>query len=363
MKKIYFVVNNELNYDQRMTRICTTLSSHHYQIFLVGKRYAGSLPLLQKTYNQQRIHCWFKKGKLAYVEFNLKLFFFLLWQKPDCICAIDLDTIFPVLLSSLFKRCKIVYDAHELFPEMKEIVSRPAIQKIWNWVERTAVPHFLLGYTVSESIAHVFKQKYGVDYPVIRNMPKKNNELIPNPNPEKFILYQGAVNHGRCLEYLVPAMEAVNARLVICGDGNFMEQTRQLVTQYRLSEKIIFKGMLVPGELSKVTASAYIGVNIVEPFGLNQEYSLANKFFDYIHAGIPQLTMDFIEYARINSAFKVAVLIPSPEPIKIASALNLLLQNDVLYNELQKNCLKAREIYNWQQEEKELLGFYSKIFN
>lgn len=363
MKKIYFTVNNELNYDQRMARICTTLASHNYQIFLIGKSFTTSLPLPAKTYHQQRIRCRAKKGKLAYIEFNLKLLFFLLRQKADCICAIDLDTIFPVLIASTVNNCKKVYDAHELFPEMKEIASRPFIKKIWNWVERSTVPYFPSGYTVSESIAQFFKKKYGVNYSVIRNMPKKINERLPARSPEKFILYQGAVNHGRSLESLIPAMKHVNARLVICGDGNFMEQTRQLVTQYRLSEKVIFKGMLVPGELSKVTAAAYIGVNLVEPFGLNQQYSLANKFFDYIHAGIPQLTMDFIEYARINAVFKIAVLIPFPDPVKIASALNLLLENDVLYRELQENCMKAREIFNWQQEEKVLLGFYSKIFN
>ncbi|MEO5996489.1 MAG: group 1 glycosyl transferase, partial [Chitinophagaceae bacterium] len=69
------------------------------------------------------------------------------------------------------------------------------------------------------------------------------------------------------------------------------------------------------------------------------------------------------EYAKINNEFKVALLIPEPDPVKIASALNLLLENDVLYRELQENCIKAREIYNWQKEEQVLLGFYDKIFN
>jgi glycosyltransferase involved in cell wall biosynthesis len=165
------------------------------------------------------------------------------------------------------------------------------------------------------------------------------------------------------MEYLIPAMKSVHARLMICGDGNFMHQTRQLVIQHQLTEKVIFKGMLLPEELVAITASSYIGINLIEPEGLNQLYSLANKFFDYIHAGIPQVTMDFVEYARINERFKVALLLPEPDPVKIAGALNLLLENNVLYTELRENCIKARDIYNWQKEEHILLGFYNKIFN
>jgi glycosyltransferase involved in cell wall biosynthesis len=362
VKNIYFVVNNDLNYDQRMIRICNSLVSGDYTIFLVGKSYRSSLPLSEKSFNQHRLYCYFKKGKMAYIEFNFKLFCYLLFQRADCLCAIDLDTIFPVLFVSTIKRCKRIYDAHELFTEMKEIISRPAIKRIWNWVERNAVPYFKSGYTVSESIAQGFLKKYKVDYEVIRNMPKINAGKAPVTSSEKIILYQGAVNYGRCLEYLIPAMKEVPARLLICGDGNFMNQCRQLVIQHQLSEKIIFKGMLLPEELNKITCSSYIGINLVEPYGLNQLYSLANKFFDYIHAALPQLTMDFVEYARINKEYKVAVLIPEPLPGLIASALNLLLENDVLYKELKENCIKAREIYNWQREEQILFRFYDKIF-
>lgn len=95
--------------------------------------------------------------------------------------------------------------------------------------------------------------------------------------------------------------------------------------------------------------------------GLNQLFSLANKFFDYMHAAAPQLTMNFPEYAKINSEFEVAVLIDTLEPLHIASQLNLLLDNTVLYKQIQENCLKAREVYNWQEEEKKLINFYHEI--
>ena len=122
------------------------------------------------------------------------------------------------------------------------------------------------------------------------------------------------------------------------------------------------KGMLPPAELPLYAAKAMVGVNLVEAKGLNQYYSLANKFFDYIHAGLPQVCMNYPEYKRINDTFQVALLINDLKPETIARAINNLLTNDVLSNQLQENCLKARAIFNWQQEEKKLLDIYATTF-
>ncbi|MEJ7736597.1 MAG: glycosyltransferase [Chitinophagaceae bacterium] len=362
MKTIYFTVNNDLNYDQRMIRICSSLAGQGYIICLIGKRSKNSTALLPRPYQQIRIRCRFKKGKFSYLEYHYRLLYFLLFIKADCFCAIDLDTILPVWIASKIKRIPRVYDAHELFTEMKEVITRPAIRKIWTMLEQLTLPHFKNGYTVSDSIAGFYQKKYQVEYSTIRNIPVKTVEP-PLLHKDKYILYQGAVNEGRGLEYLIPAMQYVNCPLIICGDGNFMNQSLKLVSHYQLQDKVLFKGMLLPEALKNITLSSYIGVNLVEPAGLNQLYSLANKFFDYIHAAVPQLTMDFPEYSKINGKYKVALLTHTLEPRHLAGLLNILLENTVLYDELQQNCLSAREEYNWQTEEKTLIEFYYQIFS
>ena len=129
MKRIYFTVTNDLIYDQRMHRICTTLAENGYDITLVGRELPSSLPLAEKKFRQERIHCFWKKGKFFYTEYNIRLFFFLLLKKMDAICAIDLDTIIPCLYISKWKKITRIYDAHEFFSELKEVISRPGIQK------------------------------------------------------------------------------------------------------------------------------------------------------------------------------------------------------------------------------------------
>ncbi|HSN61870.1 MAG TPA: glycosyltransferase, partial [Ferruginibacter sp.] len=285
MPSIFFTVTTDLSYDQRMIRICTTLANAGYDVTLVGRKLQSSIALKEQPYKQKRLPCIFEKGKLFYAEYNLRLFFFLLFKKMDGICAIDLDTILPCYWISRIKKIKRIYDAHELFCEMKEIVTRPRIYKIWKWIEQITVPHFKHGYTVNQPIADEFFRMYNRHFEVIRSIAiyEEDRQIAEK---EKFILYQGAVNEGRSFETLIPAMQWVNAPLVICGEGNFMDQAKKLVKDLHLQDKIIFKGMLAPAELRLITNKAYIGITLFEKEALSNYYSLANRFFDYIHSGV-----------------------------------------------------------------------------
>ncbi len=345
-----------------MQRICGSLAAAGYHVLLVGYKRKNSVDLQTKQFSQKRINCLFKSGKFFYAEYNIRLFFYLLFKKADCICAIDLDTILPCYLVSIFKRVKRVYDAHEYFTQLEEVISRPLIYKYWNWVEKTMIPRFKNGYTVCKSIADIFKRKNGVDYEVIRNMPW----LSPQREIEKkenVLIYQGAINKGRGLDKLIAAMQNIDAVLWICGDGNFMDEMKTAVVKYNVLEKIIFWGMLSPADLKMKTEAATIAINPFEKEGLNQYLSLSNKFFDYFHAALPQVTMNYPEYRNINKEYEVAILIEDLEPQTIANAVNKLFAGKEFYSKLKSNCIMAREKLNWQQEEKILLAFYHKLFN
>jgi glycosyltransferase involved in cell wall biosynthesis len=365
-RRIFCTVTNDLNYDQRMIRICTSLAGAGYDVTLVGRERRGtrgSLPLVERPFRQHRLKMWSGRGKLFYLEYNIRLFFYLLTQKMDGICAIDLDSILPCYFISRLRGIPRVYDAHELFCEMKEVVTRPLIYKAWKAVERFAVPAFRHGYTVNTQIAAEFRRLYGVEYAVIRNLPVLGGELATPGDGGRFILYQGAVNEGRCFETLIPAMEQVDAKLVICGEGNYLERARELVQRYGLAEKIVFKGVVLPGELKAITRSAWCGVTLFDRRGISNYYSLANRFFDYMEAGIPQLAMNYPAYREINNCYPIAVLIDEPGIREIADGLSELLNNAELYHRLSEGCKEARLRYNWQEEEKILIRYYHQLFN
>ena len=360
-RRIILTVTNDLTYDQRMQRICTSLSLVGYEVELVGRSMSTSTPLDKFPFAQTRLQCWVNKGKLFYLEYNIRLFVYLLFQKADIICAIDLDTIIAGYYAARIKGAKIVYDAHEYFPEVPEVIRRPRVQKIWRWVERTFTPKVDLVYTTTQTISETFQKEYNRPIHTIRNLPILL-EMTNTPKLDKpYLLYQGAINEGRGLEHLISAMPDIDIALWLVGDGDIKDQLKAQTQQLGLEGKVIFLGFKKPAELKVITAEAYIGLNLLEHKGLSYYYSLANKFSDYIHAGIPQVCVDFPEYRRLNEQYDIGLLIENLEQNTIKSAIKRLLEDKELYSKFKANCLVCRQELNWQTEEKKLISLYEQL--
>jgi glycosyltransferase involved in cell wall biosynthesis len=389
-KYICIALMDDPVYKQSSLRVADTLAGAGHAVTMIGRRMGpgatadagrnGEPDAGAGTVRQVRFACLFKKGKASYAEMNIRIFFYLLFHRVDLVCAVNLDAILPCYLVSILKGIPRLYDARELFTEMAEVVARPRVRKVWLWVERTMVPRFPRGYAVCLGIAEELHRRYGVCYSVIRNMTVLEEDPVPGGRPPgvasdegrptegtcpvegPYLLYQGAVNHGRGLDGLMGAMRHIDLPLIICGTGNYMNQTKEWVRRYGLEKKVVFTGQLKPKELRRYTDHAYIGINLVEREGFNQYHSLPNKLFDYIHSGVPQVTMDYPEYRRVQDEVEVAVLIPDVTEEEIVQAVRRLCGEAALYGRLRENCAKARHIYNWQAEERKLFESNLYIF-
>ncbi|RYY88876.1 MAG: glycosyltransferase, partial [Chitinophagaceae bacterium] len=270
------------------------------------------------------------------------------------------DTLLPCFVTARWKGAVRIYDAHELFTEMKEVRSRPAVHKAWLRIERYAVRAMDYGYTVGEEIAQIFEERYGQPFTVVRNMPYPKPEAERTAGIQPYVLYQGAVNEARGFEAIVPAWRHIDLPLVVCGDGNFMSQLKELIAEHSVANKIELRGMLPPDELPAITAGATLGINFTENVGLNQLYCLPNKFFDYVQAGIPLVTNDYPQYRRLNEQYEVALLLPELTADSVAAGVQKLLNDPSYYSRLQQNARKAREHWHWANEAPLLLALYQK---
>lgn len=374
MKKntIIFAVTNDLTHDQRMQRICATLA-RRYEVVLVGRKLPLSKPLeaaIFQDFRTHRINCFFHTGKFFYIEFNIRLFFYLLKktivQKIDAFCAVDLDTIIPCFLASKICKKKIIYDAHEYFTETPEVERRPRIKKVWEWVAAIFIPKISFCYTVGEVLAKIFSMRYHVDFETIKNVPFLDSIKNETAQTSKIchIIYQGALNEGRGLEAAIAAMHHIEgARLWLVGEGDLSEVLRGVVEREGLREKVIFWGWVTPDKLKYLTAQAHIGINFLEARSLSYYYSLANKFFDCIQAHIPQITMRFPEYENICKVYEVAILIEKAESQAIIHAIRQLMNDKTKYIQLQKASVEAAQVYCWENETAKLYKFYEKVFS
>lgn len=361
MKKVICTVTNDLVYDQRMQRIGTTLQNHNFAVKLLGRKLKNSPPLSKFPYQQTRIKCLFNKSAFFYAEYNIRMFFYLLFSRFDIVCGCDLDTLPAAILAARLRGKKVVYDAHEYFPESPELMGKPMRQSIWRWFEKITVNKADAVYTVTQSIATLFKEKYDVECEVIRNLPLRMEPQIYDAK-ENVLLYQGAVNVGRGLDEMLEVMQRLEgAEFWIAGDGDEMNRIKHSVKEKELENKVKILGRKKPEELKEITQKACIGVNLLENRGLSYYFSLGNKTFDYIQAAKPQILIGFPEYVALNKEYEIGVVVDELEPQMIYDAIHTLMDSPEIYRELQQNCLRASEALCWENEEPKLLHIYNTL--
>jgi glycosyltransferase involved in cell wall biosynthesis len=188
-----------------------------------------------------------------------------------------------------------------------------------------------------------------------------SNEKTEISIPEKkFILYQGALNKSRGIEQMIKACKMTDLEFHIIGEGDLSEELRKLVKKEGLEKKVFFLGYMLPEQLKIYSGSAYLGLNVSENTGLSYYYSLNNKFFDYIHAGLPALLNKFPEYMMLNNEIETCILADS-NPEDLAAKINEILKDPERYLRLKRNCLLASQKWNWQKEEIRLKEIYDNI--
>jgi len=368
-KKIIISVTNDLSTDQRVKKVCGTLNSMNYDILLIGRKRHTSLKL-KRPYRTKRMRLIFNKGALFYAEFNIRLFILLIFSKVDIYHANDLDTLLANYLAAIIRRKPILYDSHEYFTGVPEIQNKKLVKKVWQTIEQFIFPKLKHIITVNQSIAQLYKEEYNKDLRILRNVPNKVETLKLKSKSElniaedkDIIITQGAgININRGIEELVEAMQYLNnVCLIIIGDGDVIPQLKKRVLELKLENSIIFKGRMPYNEMMQYTQHAKLGITIDKDTNTNYKYSLPNKLFDYIHAGIPILASKIIEVEKIIKKYQIGLFINNHEPTHIANQIKYALDNKELISEWKSNTTLATKELNWEIEENTLKDLYKKI--
>lgn len=370
-KKIIVSVINDLVTDQRVAKTCNTLYDNGYEVVLIGRILPNSPPLQPRPYQQVRMKLLFKKGPLFYAFFNIRLFLYLITHRADILHANDLDTLLANYLASKFKNIPLVYDSHEYFTEVPELQHNPIAKKTWKTIERFIVPKLKHCITVNQSIALLFKKEYGIHFKVIRNLPpenkmqkKESRQSLNLPENKFIILLQGnGINMHRGSEELIEAMELLNDEflLLIIGNGDVLPQLKKMTEEKKLYQRIQFIGRLPYNELKKYTSVADLGVTLDKDTNLNYRYSLPNKIFDYIQAGVPILSSKLPELERIIQTYQVGELVDDVTPEAIALKIQNMASNRTKLAWYAHQCQKAARELNWDKEKSALLDIYLTI--
>lgn len=330
MKRAYISVINDLATDQRVGRVAKLLVEHGFKVKCIGRRLKGSPELRERPYKLRRYRMLFTGGPLFYACFNVRLFVTLLFAKsPALFISNDLDTLAANKLAGRIRRVPLIYDSHELFTQVPELIHRKRVQAVWKWIEYILVPKLQHALTVNYSIATMYRRLYGTRFRVVRNVPERIEYTPPEGRADgkQIIIYQGALNVGRGLELVIDAMEYLpDAIFLVLGSGDIEDELKQRVRKKKLDERVEFRGRVLPEDLFELTMSADLGISLEEDMGLSYRYSLPNKIFDYIQCRVPVLCSALPEMSRIVDSYGIGISTGEKEPEKIARIIRYMLR-------------------------------------
>lgn len=270
-------------------------------------------------------------------------------------------------------RAKLVYDARELYPHVASTSGRPWVRWFWQAMEKRYGRKADLVSTVSASIADRMMSTYRIKRPVVLYNVPEYKEVKPTtiirdalgiPAGMRVILHQGNVQKDRGCFVLARAMKKVEgAVLVFLGGGPLKNQLKEVVEQEGLSHKVRFMSRVDPSLLLDYTASADIGVTLLEDTCLNHRFALPNKLFEYFMAGLPVVASDLPEIKRVIEQFNTGLLVDPSREQHVAEGLQTLVEQAGLRGTLAANTATVFETFNWEEASEEYVSRYKDLLS
>lgn len=310
----------------------------------------------------------FKSGPMFYAELNIRLFFKLIFIKLDAIHSNDLDTLLACYLASRIKNKPLVYDSHEFFTEVPELLNNPFARNMWLGIEQRIFPHLQYITTVNHSIATEYELRYGIRPRVVRNIANApvGKEALPVDKPDKpfIVIMQGAgINIDRGAEELLQAFTLLPeyVHLKIIGKGDVFDTLKEMRVELGLEKQVQIIDSLPYAELMQHTREAHLGATLDKATNPNYALSLPNKIFDYMRAGLPVLSSSVVEVANIINTHKCGTVLDAVEPKYIAEAILYYANNIENYWRTKIKAETAAKAYSWETEFKVFEEIYTHL--
>lgn len=258
----------------------------------------------------------------------------------------------------------LIYDARELYRAVAALSHRPLMQRFWQLLERRYARGARAVLTVNESIAGILRGDFSPVH-VVRNLPDwgqpaeegreepadRIRRALGISADRTVLLSQGGVQRGRGALVCIDALaELPECDLVFLGDGAMRDDVRLHAEVCDRSDRVHLLPAVPSDELPQWTASADIGLCVIENLGESYYLSLPNKLFEYIAAGVPVVGSDFPEIGRVLRESGAGIPVDPSDAASVARGVRRMLDEPGLLDELRAACAAAAREYRWDSE-------------
>jgi len=370
---ICFTFLGDIHYDSRLSRCVETLSSCGYQVTVLMATEKSE----EREFTGAQIRSLFVRpwasGKLRFLSFYLKALWPALRAKADCYFASDLYTLPIAYLAARLGHARLIYDSRELYSSIAALRDRRQTQRFWSYVERKIVPRTDAVFTVNDALAESISNRYSISKPTaLLNCPSRQvvhrsgrlRTVLTIPPGSRILLYQGGLQQGRGIDIMLSVIKKVSGGvLVLIGNGNLKSLTLEIIKREGLDRKVFLLDAVPVSQLLEYTASADIGLCLIENFGASYYHSLPNKLFEYVAAGIPVVASNFPEIRHFVESNGVGLCVDPTSEHDVVKAIERLLTDTDLYRALVHHCIQTADRYTWENESRKLREVIDSLKN
>ena len=340
------------------------IPSLFYISFTLMAAYLLSLVVAAGMIKFKKIRKWFINGAII-TRMIVKGYI----QNADIYHANDLNTLPQAIVCSKLrlKPKPLIYDSHEVQSD-RTGYNPKTIKRIESFMLKFVDQMIVENHTRAKynqdiygfypKTLYNYSEKYNIEEKPQINLHKK----IGINEDEKILLYQGGLQQGRGLELLIEAMDEIEeGHLLFIGGGKLTQTLKEQAEASKQADRIHFLDKVPFQELPSYTREAYLGFQVLQNICFNHYSASSNKLFEYMMAHVPVVSCDFPEIKKVVEETNTGLVVDSHNASEIANAVNQLVKDTSLRNQLSKNTKQAKEIYNWNNEQSKLLEVYNQF--
>ena len=366
------VAFTDLNFDFRIYREAASLKEAGHHVSIVAGTWNSQL---DEVWDDFDVHVLpvdrARSLRLSYPSWWRDSFRTLRGIPADVYHAHDLDSLWPASRAARRRQVPLIFDSHELWTEQSAVASRPLVRGFWAAMEKRLSGHVSRTITVSPPIADELQARYGFrDVVVIGNLPPFRNPVPGDTIRQRLgldadriiLLYQGGMLTDNGLAEQIEAMAGVEgAALVLLGQGPTRELLQQQVIRCGLGDRVFFLPAVPFSQLHALTCSADVGLCLIKSTGKSFHWSLPNKLFEYMMAGLPVLGSEAPEIQRVLAETGAGEVVDPTDISSLRSRLKRLVAEPDRRRKYAEAALAAARRFCWEKESTKLTELYAAL--
>lgn len=390
--KVLIITQSHLCRNPRVLKEARTLSANGYNVIVLNSIHSSELQELDARLIQdypmitiRHVSDLTKKNTASFIDravhklgrimsryFKINTSFALgygSFRYPRKAAAINADLVICHQEVGAFTGTKILkYSANvafdiedwyseDLLPEARR--ERPI--RLLKKIEKTALKKGIYCTTTSYSMAKKMAEYYSVKVPdVIYNVFPLRERLLEKKKqfllPLKLFWFSQTIGPGRGIEEFIKVLNFENNNLQLHLLGNSDPSYRKFLTGLVPCREMLFFHEQVPEmELPDKIATFDIGLALELTEPPNHDYTISNKFFQYLQSGIPVIATATAGQQEAFENFKPGFIIPPNPGTADKTNLEIWLNDKKALQAAQAAAKRAAATYCWDVESEKFL--------